>query len=136
MELYTAREKDVLLEKIISSHLYYKAYDENERDIIGKFLYPDGYVDIESKLMMPEHYICTATSLGKKFLLKGGYTTIDKEQKRDEVIKALEEGNLRLQNESLEYKKRMRWQNWGSFIVGVISGAIAAIASMLKIFKS
>lgn len=130
MEIFSNKEKNALLQKIGDAKQFKEIFDENEIGIIDSELYPKGYVNIISKLMMPDHYLCEITSLGKAFLSKGGYIAIEKEEDHERVIKELEKENLILTREKLRYEKSIRWRSLVSFIIGLITGILGLMAAL------
>ena len=113
MEIYTSEEKDATLKEIVLED-YISIYIPREMAIVDEYLYPDGYVEKPIRLSPPEHYICVATRKGKDFIEAGGYQAIEKEQNeirdRKIEIERLTADNLKLQNDELEYKQKIRRQ--------------------------
>jgi hypothetical protein len=134
MEIFSNKEKNDLLQKIGKAKSLEKIYDENEREIIDRDLYPKGYVDIISKLMMPDQYLCEITPLGKAFLSKGGYIAIEEEEDHERVIQKLKNEILILTKEKLRYEKSIRWRSLVSFIIGLITGILGLMAA-LNLFR-
>lgn len=108
MEIFSNKEKNELLIRIANAKGLYEAYSEAELAMIDEYLYPSGFVDIMSRLVMPGHYICEITNKGKAFLNKGGYEAIQKEQDENLAIENERIELIRLQKEELNYKKRIR----------------------------
>lgn len=108
MDIFSNKEKNELLQRIANAGKIYEAYSNAEMAMIDEDLYPNGLVNILSKLCMPDHYLCEISKKGKAFLEKGGYETIQKEQEEKKLIEDERRELTRLQTEELNYKKRIR----------------------------
>lgn len=141
MDIYTAKEKDDILIEIISKD---RTSIDTKRgmSIIDEFLFSERLIEKPMRLCMPDHYICTATQKGKDFIEAGGFQALQKERedeinRKDELDKLMSE-NLRLQNDELDYKKKIRHQD--SIIrlhqyIEAISWIISAIVTSILIFS-
>lgn len=108
MGIFSNEEKNELLKRIAGANNIYEAYSDREIAMIDDELYPNGLVDVLSKLTMPDHYICEISKKGLAFLEKGGYEIIQREQEEKEQIENERRELTRLQAEELNYKKRIR----------------------------
>lgn len=79
MELYTAEEKDSLLQRI-NDNGHADLYEEKEMNI-AKELYQRGFIEKPIEQCCPEHYFCQSNISGREFLKGGGFTREYKERK-------------------------------------------------------
>lgn len=141
MEIYPAEKKDSVLKEIISKDRI-SISSKRGMAIIDKFLFPEGFVEKPMRLCMPDHYICTATQKGKDYLEAGGYQALQKENEeeifRKNELDRLVGENLKLQNEELKYKKKIRRQEalirFHQYIEAV-SWIITIIVSSILVFS-
>ncbi len=137
MEIYPAGEKDEVLNKIISED-YISLYEKREMSIADEFLSPMGLIEISMKLVMPDHYVCVSTQKGKDFMLAGGFTKIQKEEKEKAEYEKEKQELVRLQKESLEYQKTIRHQETMIRLhkcVEAVSWLITLIVSSILLFS-
>jgi len=78
------------------------------------------------------HLVITITPSGADFWKNGGFKNIEKKKSEDNEIKKmqsefnrLQAENLRLQNEELKYKKKVRFWEIASAVLGLIATALA-----------
>lgn len=109
MDIYSAKEKDDLLNKIIAKD-YISLYEKREMSIADDSLLPMGLIEISMKLVFPAHYVCVSTQKGKDFIVAGGFTRIQKEENEKTERENEKQELVRLQKESLEYQKTIRHQ--------------------------
>lgn len=140
MEIFSDKEKNELLKRIAGANNMYEAYSDAERCIIDEDLYPNGLVDVLSRLVMPDHYICEISNKGKAFLEKGGYEALQKEQEEKKQIEDERRELTRLQTEELNYRKRIRKlertiliQHFIEAVLFLVSMVLAIIHFCLKI---
>lgn len=79
MDIYSSKEKDDVLNKIIAED-YISLYEKREMSIADNFLSPMGLIEISMKLVMPDHYVCISTQKGKDFMAAGGFAQIQQEE--------------------------------------------------------
>ncbi|QIU95620.1 hypothetical protein [Bacteroides faecium] len=141
MDIYSAKEKDDILIEIISKDCI-SIDTKRGMSIIDEFLFPEGLIEKPMRLCMPDHYICTATQKGKDFIEIGGFQALQKEHedeinRKNELDKLMSE-NLRLQNEELNYKKKIRHQE--SIIrlhqyIEAVSWIVSIVVASILIFS-
>lgn len=138
MEIFSNKEKNDLLKRIAEKNIY-QAYSDAELAMIDEDLYPNGLVNVLSKLARPDHYICEISKKGKAFLGKGGYEAIQKEQEEKKLIEEERRELTRLQMEELSYKKRIRKlertvliQHFIEAVLFLISATLAVVHLCLK----
>jgi len=122
-------ELDPLLEEIFqespvcNNHL--KNGSVEDIDVLRKF----GYITVSDGM---NHLVITITPSGADFWKNGGFKNIEKKKSEDNEIKKmqsefnrLQAENLRLQNEELKYKKKVRFWEIASAVLGLIATALA-----------
>ena len=143
MDIYAAKEKDETLIKIISKD-YISIDNEREMGIVDSALYPMELIEKPIKMCMPDHYLCIASQKGKDFIKAGGFQALEKERKDEEAkknkIDKLTTENLELQNNELEYKKKIRHQESiirvHQYIEAILGIALIITTLILMFFKS
>lgn len=108
MEIFSNKEKNELLKEIANATSLFRTRNEKDIAMIDDDLYPNGFVDILSRLEMPSQYFCEITTKGLVFLEKGGYEAIQKELEEKKQTEYEQRELTRLQAEELNYKKRIR----------------------------
>lgn len=113
MNIYTAKEKDDLLCKIIAED-YLLIIDEREISIVDSLLKPMGLVKDVIMLDLPVSCRCLVTQKGVDFLKAGGFNALEKEEKEEEDknsrMESLIAENLQFQNDEFKYKEKIRRQ--------------------------
>ena len=137
MDIYSAKEKDDVLKKIIATD-YISLYEKREMSIADNFLSPMGLIEISMKLVMPDHYVCVSTQKGKDFIAAGGFVQIQKEENEKAEHEKEKQELVRLQKESLEYQKTIRHQETIIRLhkyVEAVSWLITLIISSILLFS-
>lgn len=140
MDIYTAEEKDDAL-RLISSGGHVSIDNKRYMSIVDEYLYPEGLVEKPMKLICPEHYVCEISQKGIDFLQAGGFGKLQKEEDKINNIRLeiekLTTENLKLQNDDLEYKKKIRHQEAIIRLhqyIEAISWVISIIVTLILLF--
>lgn len=72
MNIYTAEEKDKVLNTIVSMD-YTSIDDKRSMSIIDEYLYPSGFIEKPLRLSNPDHYICVSTHANTNLTLTGNF---------------------------------------------------------------
>lgn len=123
MDIYTAEEKDRVLNAIVSVD-YISIDDKRAMSIIDEYLYPCGLVEKPLRLSNPDHYICMTTQKGKDFLSAGGFSKMQEDEDKRNLLKLEQQELIRLQKEELLYKKKIRFWQFVSALFALLSAIL------------